>query len=296
MKPAFTISGVLAIALALSTAAPSASAWEGGNNGPRGGFFENAKNLLKAAVTELADEIKYARPVAFAKMPDAWTTQKWTPEALERLIRGTRSQYMVEKPRPNAQGDLEPLVFDYGYENDVPYLAAMKPFFYSYQASDGKRGEVKIALLHEFFHLLGLDDAPAEDWAYYLQGELRRHQIPQYQRDPAPLQAAWDALPPTRSPSQLKELIPGKVELCGGGYCFKMKAKGNRIGGEFGDYCPTEQGYLGCSEAKNGTDAYFARYFRVADDGSILVQERGTGTSVNGAVELKGEYRYYYIR
>jgi hypothetical protein len=285
-------------ALYLFGASPPALA-DGGNGGPRGGFFDKSKKLLKAAVTELADEIKYARPAAFAELPPPWHGQGWSQQRLEQLVRGTRSQYLVEKARPNAEGELEPLIYDFGVDEKGPYIAALKLFFVSYQSSSihASKDEVKLDLLHEFFHHLGYDDGPARDWAWHLQNKLRQHQLKEFERSPDPRQAIWNALPATRSEEELKRIFPDGRKLCAGSQCYKVSAKSRKLGTDYGDLCPTDDGYLDCDDARRGrTDSYFDRYFRVMDDGTVLLRERGTGTSVAGWAELKGEYRFYHLR
>ncbi len=150
----------------------------GGANGGGGFQYTNSKKFLRTVTVELIEEIKALPDFLFRNL-------KFSKLDMIRIIRNVRHWDKIENSRINPDGDVEGLMFDYGVASDVgPYIAALKPFFESYQMlpmleiesiKRNKRQlpefyvlnvkEVKRRLVHEFAHLLGKNEQQAAEFA-----------------------------------------------------------------------------------------------------------------------------------
>jgi hypothetical protein len=143
-----------------------------------GGFrYTNSKKFLKVVSQELVAEIT-------ASYPDYLFENLSLKKAdMIRIIGDVRNYTKIENSRHNPEGEDEGLMFDYGVDENGPYIAALKPFFDTYQtipmkevelAKKYKRPlpdiytsnvkEIKRRLVHEFAHLLKKDEDQAEEF------------------------------------------------------------------------------------------------------------------------------------
>lgn len=159
---------------------PSLSAARGGSRDSGGAFqYNNSRPLLKDVSENLAREIETMNPKIFAQLPKGLGQKE-----MAKIIRGVRMQAQVFKTRPNTDGDVEPLMFDFGRDKNGPYIVAYKGYFDAYQGvpyvimkeQRAKKQrpsaiyydhiqDVRRRLVHEYSHLLGKNEQQAKDFS-----------------------------------------------------------------------------------------------------------------------------------
>jgi hypothetical protein len=159
----------LIIGLCLSQAA---LAQDGGTSGGGGYVSKNSLTLLRTTSRELALSLKRLSPDTFKNFPRGWTQAKYV-----ELFENIRLKPLEEKQRDGAD-----LIFDYGSDAYGKYIAAMRPYFHLYGAvplkfEDASRLEkikfdIKLKLLHESGHLLGLDENDSEEFSMSMLKEI----------------------------------------------------------------------------------------------------------------------------
>ncbi|MGE3683671.1 MAG: hypothetical protein AB7G93_18260 [Bdellovibrionales bacterium] len=140
-----------------------------GSSSGGGGFVdENSTRILQTAAKGLAKMIRYSSPEIYEQLPEGWTQEK-----LARIIESVRYEPQKEGSRERRQ-----LMFDYGTDNNGPYILALKPFFVAYSSFPIKfaKGEtlsnlmkdVRLKLAHETAHLFDLNEDQAEQFGLSL--------------------------------------------------------------------------------------------------------------------------------
>jgi hypothetical protein len=136
---------------------------DGGSMAGGGGYVtENSLRLLKETSQELAHSIRNSTPFVLSKLPS-----KMPREKLASIIENIRLEPQTDKARDGAD-----LLFDYGVDAKGPYISALRTYFVIYGAVPMKfqkkealidmKLDLKLKLLHESAHLLGLGEKDAE--------------------------------------------------------------------------------------------------------------------------------------
>lgn len=153
------------------TSQPPAAGF-GGSSGAGGFVSENSELLLTRVRLELATEIRRAEPEIFADLPSS-IPQARLADIIERVrISPSKTKRREEKD----------LMFDFGRDDEGPYIEVLQPFFYIYGPLPVKFAtenelrnvvrDLKLKMLHEASHLYGLDEAEAEAFGLNLLHSL----------------------------------------------------------------------------------------------------------------------------
>lgn len=147
---------------------------EGTTSGAGGGYVsDNSRALLDRAKTEVASELENSSAIITeGTLPAGWTVQK-----MAQVIRDIRLAAGKEMQR-----DGQDLMFNYGTDDKGPYIEALRPFFNVYgstpiQLMHGEAlwsavSDIKIKLIHEVAHHLGLNEEGAKSYSLRLWSEI----------------------------------------------------------------------------------------------------------------------------
>ena len=137
----------------------------GATSGGGGYVTKNSRVLLKTSSRELAQALKRSSPLLFKNFPAKWTQARYA--ALFDDVR--------EMPLKDKRRDGSDLIFDYGVDRKGPYIAALRPFFHLYgsvpvkfkeeRALEEIKWDIKLKLIHESGHLLGLNEDQSEEFS-----------------------------------------------------------------------------------------------------------------------------------
>jgi hypothetical protein len=155
------------------TSPAAANANDNGASSGGGGFVvENSLAVLSGAKSDVVSQLRRASPVIFSRWPKPWTQQKFAD--------------VIENIRLHSQKDVsregKDLMFNYGRDERGPYIEALRPFFMIYggvplqfQSAEENRKillDVKLKLLHEASHLLGMGEDQAKAFSLDLLHSL----------------------------------------------------------------------------------------------------------------------------
>lgn len=172
------------------------------NAGPSttgGGFqYENSIAFLRIISNNLAGKVERMSPRVFSGISPGIMNKA----SLAKLIKNIKFKPDESKSRQKENGQSEGLMFDYGWDNDEPYIAAMNPFFEAYrsvpidileerkflQPGQDKKDPVidlhlsyvknlEIRILHESAHFLGKSDTAARSFANRIYQAIEQTRI-----------------------------------------------------------------------------------------------------------------------
>lgn len=129
---------------------------DGTSSGGGGGFLhKNSKYLLTATQDSLVQILSQASDEIFLPLGN-----KWPKEKVMKVFRNIR----IESDKNMHRNENDELLYNYGYDEEEPFIEVLKPFFdyYSTVPVRGPKGDyffriqtqIVIELLHEFSHLV----------------------------------------------------------------------------------------------------------------------------------------------
>lgn len=158
----------------------SASAIAGGSELGNGGFAFSrspAAELLKFTSQELDEGLKLRSESCVNELLTQKGLRPIDLGKLRQIIRNVRKNYLDSTIRSNAEGDQEPLLFDYGTDEEGPYIEAQQIFFVSYLAADVNdarhQRDISLMLLHEASHHFDHNDDEARKFALEMRALAR---------------------------------------------------------------------------------------------------------------------------
>lgn len=172
MKSPIKILGLLAAFTVLACSPDTNNTVEGkdpatkmGSSSGGGGFRDESSDyLLNRAVKELSTQIQNSSPGLWVNLPKGWNQTR-----LAELIKNTKSLPSEARFRHDKE-----LMYDYGVDKKGnPYIAATQQFFKAHSLVNvnviGDKElnkfaeEIKLRLLHEAFHVLGVGKSEKTD-------------------------------------------------------------------------------------------------------------------------------------
>lgn len=155
----------------------SAPAVDGSSSGGGGFVTANSKKLLERVSQELGQILRLASPEIFKNTPGGWDQRK-----LAELIEKIRLEPSKTKRREDKD-----LMFDYGTDDQGPYISALKPFFDSYASVAVDylsratlwtiQQDLYQKLLHESVHHLEIGTALGQDHEAYVVSKNILHSL-----------------------------------------------------------------------------------------------------------------------
>ncbi len=151
---------------------------EGSGGQEHGGgfaYYRTSSALLDVTKTELANQIldlrdtdlQFRRRVTEnGEEKSVWIT--FSRSKLIKIIQSTRKNYTGKASRKNPSGVDEPLIFNFGKDENGDYIEALELFFQAYMERDLEQQDyrrVKLRLLHESAHVFGLNEDEARLWS-----------------------------------------------------------------------------------------------------------------------------------
>ena len=145
---------VIALFTCFTMSGCSGGGSDGTSSGGGGFVDDNSRPLLQMVSRQLALEFRRSAPGMYKKFP-----AEWTQDRMATVIENIRYS-----PRETTHRHDRELIFDYGVDNNGPFLKALKPFFtlyaiYPIKFSEAKAlnsivDDLKLKILHELAHLV----------------------------------------------------------------------------------------------------------------------------------------------